>query len=194
MLSHLSQPTRLCGSCCIGAKPFGFSAGEEDVPVPSVGPDGSFYCAEIRASGLPVGEGIPSEDDLFAGLNCQKGERQAPVPRSTHAVSAGQRRPSMQLWSSLLNACLVQASPARAPSCLMTSRRSTRWACSTRSTPASCPPARATSSRWAAGARLQIVGHRAAVTVSLLGACCRHECLGCLRSFARALLLWICNC
>lgn len=52
-------------------------AGEEDVPVPSVGPDGSFYCAEIRASGLPVGEGIPSEDDLFAGLNCQKGKQQA---------------------------------------------------------------------------------------------------------------------
>lgn len=47
------------------------------MPVPSVGPDGSFYCAEIRASGLPVGEGIPSEDDLFAGLNCQKGEHQA---------------------------------------------------------------------------------------------------------------------
>lgn len=38
-----------------------------------MGPDGSFFCSEIRAEGLPVGEGIPSEEDLFAALNCQKG-------------------------------------------------------------------------------------------------------------------------
>ncbi len=38
-----------------------------------MGPDGSFFCTEIRAEGLPVGEGIPSEEDLFAALNCQKG-------------------------------------------------------------------------------------------------------------------------
>ena len=38
-----------------------------------VGADGTFACGEISADGLPVGEGIPSEDDLFASLNCQKG-------------------------------------------------------------------------------------------------------------------------
>lgn len=34
---------------------------------------GGFYCSEIKAQGLPVGEGIPTEDDLFAALNCQPG-------------------------------------------------------------------------------------------------------------------------
>lgn len=38
-----------------------------------MGADGSFHCGEIRAEGLPVGEGIPSEEDLFASLNCQRG-------------------------------------------------------------------------------------------------------------------------
>jgi hypothetical protein len=38
-----------------------------------VGPGGAFFCDEIRAEGLPAGEGIPTEEDLFAGLNCQPG-------------------------------------------------------------------------------------------------------------------------
>jgi outer membrane protein assembly factor BamA len=32
-----------------------------------------FFCNEIKAQGLPVGEGIPTEEDLFASLNCQAG-------------------------------------------------------------------------------------------------------------------------
>ena len=32
-----------------------------------------FFCADIKAQGLPVGEGIPTEEDLFASLNCQAG-------------------------------------------------------------------------------------------------------------------------
>ena len=32
-----------------------------------------FFCSEIKAQGLPVGEGIPTEEDLFASLNCQAG-------------------------------------------------------------------------------------------------------------------------
>lgn len=31
-------------------------------------------CGELIAEGLPVGEGIPTKDDLFAGLHCQQGE------------------------------------------------------------------------------------------------------------------------
>lgn len=34
---------------------------------------GGFFCSEIKAQGLPVGEGIPTEEDLFASLNCQAG-------------------------------------------------------------------------------------------------------------------------
>jgi len=52
--------------------------GEEE-QVAEVRADGSFFCGEIRAEGLPVGEGIPSEEDLFASLNCQKGEAYAPM-------------------------------------------------------------------------------------------------------------------
>jgi len=33
----------------------------------------AFFCAAVRAEGLPKGEGVPSEDDLFAALNCQPG-------------------------------------------------------------------------------------------------------------------------
>lgn len=33
-----------------------------------------FTVADLQATGLPVGEGIPTEEDLFAGLHCQKGE------------------------------------------------------------------------------------------------------------------------
>ena len=32
-----------------------------------------FFCSEIKAQGLPIGEGIPTEEDLFASLNCQAG-------------------------------------------------------------------------------------------------------------------------
>ncbi|KAK9809832.1 hypothetical protein WJX72_000025 [[Myrmecia] bisecta] len=32
-----------------------------------------FFCDNIRAEGLPVGTGIPTSDDLFAGLKCQPG-------------------------------------------------------------------------------------------------------------------------
>ncbi|PSC70609.1 chaperonin 60B2 [Micractinium conductrix] len=46
--------------------------GDEE-PVAELTADGSLFCSEIRAEGLPVGEGIPLEDDLFASLNCQKG-------------------------------------------------------------------------------------------------------------------------
>ncbi|GAB4821994.1 hypothetical protein N2152v2_009040 [Parachlorella kessleri] len=35
---------------------------------------GAFVCGEMVATGLPVGEGIPLQDDLFAGLHCQPGE------------------------------------------------------------------------------------------------------------------------
>ena len=34
---------------------------------------GGFFCGEVNAHGLPVGEGIPTEEDLFASLNCQPG-------------------------------------------------------------------------------------------------------------------------
>ena len=34
---------------------------------------GGFFCGEVSAQGLPVGEGIPTEEDLFAALNCQPG-------------------------------------------------------------------------------------------------------------------------
>ena len=36
-------------------------------------PANSFFCAEIKAEGLPVGEGIPTEEDLFSSLNCSPG-------------------------------------------------------------------------------------------------------------------------
>lgn len=45
-------------------------AGEGDA---EVGPGGGFFCSEVHAQGLPVGEGIPTEEDLFASLNCQPG-------------------------------------------------------------------------------------------------------------------------
>lgn len=32
-----------------------------------------FYCDDIAAEGLPVGQGIPTADELFAGLKCQAG-------------------------------------------------------------------------------------------------------------------------
>jgi hypothetical protein len=54
-----------------------------------VGADGSFNCGEITAAGLPVGEGIPSEEDLFASLNCQRGALQRRVMSVCwHAVLA----------------------------------------------------------------------------------------------------------
>ena len=67
-------------ACSPPTRPHAFpTTGEEDAGT-AVGPDGSFFCSEIRAEGLPVGEGIPSEEDLFAALNCQKGEpRVGPV-------------------------------------------------------------------------------------------------------------------
>lgn len=51
------------------------ASGEEDEEaVPGeVDASGGFYCDEVKAQGLPVGEGIPTEDDLFAALNCQPG-------------------------------------------------------------------------------------------------------------------------
>lgn len=46
--------------------------GGEEAPT-EMGPGGSFYCSEIKAEGLPVGEGIPTEEELFAGLACSPG-------------------------------------------------------------------------------------------------------------------------
>lgn len=46
-------------------------SGGEEQDTGGVG-DG-FFCSEIKAQGLPVGEGIPTEEDLFASLNCQAG-------------------------------------------------------------------------------------------------------------------------
>lgn len=71
-------PARPCSTSPL-PPPCGDAAGDDE-PVPEVGADGSFFCGDIRAEGLPVGEGIPSEEDLFAGLNCQRGE---------HATLAG---------------------------------------------------------------------------------------------------------
>ncbi|BDA41547.1 Protein TOC75, chloroplastic [Coccomyxa sp. Obi] len=34
---------------------------------------GTFFCADVKANGLPVGPGVPTEEELFAGLNCQPG-------------------------------------------------------------------------------------------------------------------------
>eukprot|EP00884_Botryococcus_braunii_P006605 jgi/Botrbrau1/15946/Bobra.0260s0007.1 len=34
-----------------------------------------FYCQEVVADGLPSGPGVPTEEDLFAGLVCQPGFR-----------------------------------------------------------------------------------------------------------------------
>ena len=45
---------------------------EDEDASAGVGGDG-FFCSEIKAQGLPVGEGIPTEEDLFASLNCQAG-------------------------------------------------------------------------------------------------------------------------
>ncbi|KAK2079279.1 hypothetical protein QBZ16_002970 [Prototheca wickerhamii] len=45
-------------------------AGKPDVSL-SVGQ--TFFCAELEANGLPTGEGIPTQDELFAGLQCQPG-------------------------------------------------------------------------------------------------------------------------
>ena len=47
------------------------SDGDDDASAGGGG-DG-FFCSEIKAQGLPVGEGIPTEEDLFASLNCQAG-------------------------------------------------------------------------------------------------------------------------
>ena len=49
----------------------GSSEGEEEEGDGNVA-DG-FFCSDIKAQGLPVGEGIPTEEDLFASLNCQAG-------------------------------------------------------------------------------------------------------------------------
>lgn len=40
---------------------------------PEIAAAGGFFCGEVTAQGLPVGEGIPTEEDLFASLNCQPG-------------------------------------------------------------------------------------------------------------------------
>lgn len=41
---------------------------EEDVDTSN-----NFFCSDINAQGLPVGKGVPTEDELFAGLKCQPG-------------------------------------------------------------------------------------------------------------------------
>ena len=64
-----------------------------------VGADGTFACGEISAAGLPVGEGSPSEDDLFASLNCQKGE----LAHACLHGAAWRRR-----WGCLRHRCDVQ--------------------------------------------------------------------------------------
>lgn len=46
--------------------------GEEDGDA-EIGAGGGFFCSEVHAQGLPAGEGIPTEEDLFASLNCQPG-------------------------------------------------------------------------------------------------------------------------
>ncbi len=50
----------------------GSSEGEEEEEGDGNVADG-FFCSDIKAQGLPVGEGIPTEEDLFASLNCQAG-------------------------------------------------------------------------------------------------------------------------
>lgn len=64
-------PPAVAAAAAAMRRPAGEEEEEEEAAV--IGPDGSFHCADIRAEGLPVGEGIPSEEDLFAALNCQKG-------------------------------------------------------------------------------------------------------------------------
>ena len=67
-------------TCAAALRPLLPPPAGDDGEVAEVSADGSFFCGEIRAEGLPVGEGIPSEEDLFAALNCQKGEpRVGPV-------------------------------------------------------------------------------------------------------------------
>lgn len=46
---------------------------ESDGGDDAAGVGDGFFCSEIKAQGLPVGEGIPTEEDLFASLNCQAG-------------------------------------------------------------------------------------------------------------------------
>lgn len=74
-------------TCAAALRPLLPPPAGDDGEVAEVSADGSFFCGEIRAEGLPVGEGIPSEEDLFASLNCQKGElsgrlnrRRRPLP------------------------------------------------------------------------------------------------------------------
>jgi len=47
--------------------------GDEGEVDPEIAAAGGFFCGEVHAQGLPVGEGIPTEEDLFASLNCQPG-------------------------------------------------------------------------------------------------------------------------
>ena len=46
---------------------------EEGQVDPEIAAAGGFFCGEVTSQGLPVGEGIPTEEDLFASLNCQPG-------------------------------------------------------------------------------------------------------------------------
>ena len=47
---------------------------DDDFMEPPKGVDKSaFYCVVVKAEGLPVGEGVPTEEDLFSALNCQPG-------------------------------------------------------------------------------------------------------------------------
>ena len=41
-----------------------------------VGPADTFTVSEVKAEGLPAGEGIPTEEDLFSALNCTAGEQE----------------------------------------------------------------------------------------------------------------------
>ena len=94
--------------------------------------DGSLFCSEIRAEGLPVGEGIPLEDDLFASLNCQKGALRwaccvvlccavswpcrAVLCRGLSVVDRAQGAPRCSTAQRASPAVVVQALPAPEPS------------------------------------------------------------------------------
>lgn len=43
---------------------------DDDIPEPS---NEQFYCQEIQVRGLPEGQGVPTKEDLLAGLKCQPG-------------------------------------------------------------------------------------------------------------------------
>jgi hypothetical protein len=62
-------------------KPAGGGEGDEYkyMTTPKGVDKSAFYCAEIVTQGLPKGRGCPTQEDLFAGLNCQSGFW---VPRS----------------------------------------------------------------------------------------------------------------